>query len=77
MIRHVLHWERFIPGLTEGYAMQMKWTTVLPSTPLLYYNIDLFAGYGGVFLVLVALSILAVAARGFADRDATSLWLLI
>ena len=77
MIRHVLHWERFIPGLAEGYAMQMKWTTVLPSTPLLYYNIDLFAGYGGVFLVLVALSILAVAARGFADRDATSLWLLI
>ncbi len=77
MIRHLLHWRGFAAGVAEGYAMQMKWTSVLPSTPLLYYNIDLFAGYGTVFLVLAALSVVVLAARACADRDATSLWLLI
>jgi hypothetical protein len=77
MIRHVLHWERFIPSLAEGYAMQMKWTSVLPSTPLFYYNVDLFAGYGTVFLALVAASVVVLAVRTMADREATSLWLLI
>lgn len=77
MIRHALHWERFAAGLAEGYAMQMKWTSVLPSTPRLYYNVDLFAGYGVVFLLLVAVSVAALAARALADREATALWLLI
>ncbi|MGE3476292.1 MAG: hypothetical protein AB7H70_10855 [Rhodospirillaceae bacterium] len=77
MIRHLLHWRTFAAAVAEGYAMQMKWTAVLPSTPLLYYNIDLFAGYGAVFLALVALSVAVLAARAFADRDTTALWLLV
>ncbi|MGE3334565.1 MAG: hypothetical protein AB7I36_13045 [Rhodospirillaceae bacterium] len=77
MIRHLLHWDRFAASLAEGYAMQMKWTSVLPSTPLLYYNIDLFAGYGAVFLILAAVSAAVLAARALVDRDATALWLLI
>jgi hypothetical protein len=77
MIRHILHWQSFAAGVAEGYAMQMKWTSVLPSTPLLYYNIDLFAGYGAVFLALVGVAVIVLAARAIADRDATALWLLI
>ncbi len=77
MVRHLLHWRQFPAGLAEGYAMQMKWTSVLPSTPRLYYNIDLFAGYGTAFLLLVAAAVAVVAVRAIAERDATALWLLV
>lgn len=77
MIRHVLYAGRFIGDLVTAYQMQMQWTSVLPSTPRLYYNIDLFAGYGTVFLILMVLSAVVVTIRAFADRDATCLWLVI
>jgi len=77
MIRHLIHTDLFFASVAHGYAAQMKWTSVLPFTPLFYYNVDLFAGYGAVFLGLVALAALLVAVRAVVDRDATSLWLIM
>lgn len=75
MLRQLLYYDGFIERLKAGYGMQMLWTAVLPSTPRFYYNIDLFAGYGQVFVLLSLAAFIAVAIHGLRNRDLCCLWL--
>lgn len=77
MIRFVLHAGGFVAGLKAGYAMQMLWTAIFAVTPRFYYNVDLFLGYGALFLVIAAAALTVVAYDALLRRDPVSLWLVI
>ncbi|MHB1204411.1 MAG: hypothetical protein ACYCZX_02500, partial [Rhodospirillaceae bacterium] len=77
MIRFVLHAGPFIAGLKASYDLQMLWTAIFPFAPRLYYNVDLFMGYGAAFLAVAGLAIVIVAGQAFLRRDPVSLWLVV
>lgn len=74
MIRYVLDAGHFIAVVRAGYEQQIRWNSVLPFTPRLYYNVELFKGYGPVFLVAVVIASGVTLYRGFSRRDITALW---
>jgi hypothetical protein len=76
MIRFVLHPGLFIAGLKASYDMQMLWTAIFPFTPRLYYNVDLFLGYGVAFLAIAILAIAGCAVQAVRQRDPVAFWLL-
>ena len=76
MIRFVLHAGGFVAGLKAGYGLQMLWTAIFAVTPRFYYNIDLFLGYGALFLVIAAAALIVVAYDALRQRDPVSLWLI-
>ncbi|NKB44946.1 MAG: hypothetical protein GKS03_11780 [Alphaproteobacteria bacterium] len=76
MVRFVLHANSFGDILLDGYDMQMRWTSVLPFTPILYYNVDLFLGYGVLFLTVSLLSIGIVAVSAATQKSPVCIWLI-
>lgn len=62
--------------ITASVGKVLPWVTVLGKSPVFYYNIDLFRGYGGFFLVLVAVSFLMVLFRAVARRHPPSVFLI-
>ena len=74
MIRYVLDAGRFVAIVRAGVEQQLRWNSVFPFTPRLYYNIDLFKGYGPIFLVAAFTASSLVLYRALFRRDVTALW---
>lgn len=77
MFRYVVNAGDFIAVFRTGYEQQMRWNSVLPFTPRLYYNVDLFKGYGALFLIAVAFATGVVLYRAAFRRDLTSMWVFV
>ena len=74
MIRYLLDASHFMATVRAGYEQQIRWNSVLPFTPRLYYNVELFKGYGPLLLVAVILASGSVLYRAVFRRDMTALW---
>lgn len=71
----------YLPGdlvshLLVSVELVQSWTPLLGRTPLLYYNVDLFTGYGWPFLFLVGGSILWVSWQAVTQRDPACMYLV-
>ena len=77
MVRHIMYPGAFIEFLKQGFADQVgAFDAFYASGPLLYYNVDLFLGYGYIFLGLILAAAIIVVIEAAFKRDPTAIWLI-